>query len=421
MGGSRRYCGHCGQEVKQGAQYCATCGHVVAANSPQAANGGPAARPPSADAAFQQLADFAYTPPGGSPYPPADPPYPPAGPGYPPGPDTAYPPPPGSGNRPPRGAPASGYPPAQGAPGPGYPPSAGSAYPLPADSAYPPPAGPAYPPPTGPAYPLPGDSAGSGYPPPPGSPPPGSALAPSGTDTAQFPSNWLDNVGLNPQWEQQPRLPLDPVDPDRRNVGQRRRLLVGGMIALLALVIIVPALLILHAFGGLSGGAKTAPPAAAKSSPGTARVPARQAARGLAGLLAQSVTDRRSIELAVSDVNHCGPSLAQDPHTFQADASSRQRLLRQLAALPGRSALPASMIRELTGAWRASMAVDSDLARWAQDEASQGCKKNDHRDPNLAAANTPNNEATADKTAFVQRWNPLARKYGLTPYRTSQL
>jgi hypothetical protein len=54
-------------------------------------------------------------------------------------------------------------------------------------------------------------------------------------------------------------------------------------------------------------------------------------------------------------------------------------------------------------------------------EASHGCRRNDQADPNLQAANGPDQQATEGKTAFVSMWNPIAAKYGLAPYQTSQL
>ena len=53
---------------------------------------------------------------------------------------------------------------------------------------------------------------------------------------------------------------------------------------------------------------------------------------------------------AVSSVSQCEPTLSQDPQVFAGAAASRQRLLSQLASLPGRSALSGQMLQALTGA-----------------------------------------------------------------------
>ena len=365
MGGSQRSCVQCGRELGQDTRFCATCGHAAALNSPHTGLTG------EEEAATRAL-DAAATGPDwdGATYPP------PSGPGYSP----------------------------------------------PAGPAYPPPAAPAYPPPTGPAYPPP---AGFGQPPPgPARPGPSGPSGPSATDTAQFPANWLDNVGFKPEWEQAPPPP-GYDDPTRPPPARRdsRRLFVLGLFALLAAVIIVPAVLVLNSLHAIGGSPAAAHPVAKQPASGAAASPARQraAATGLAALLARSVADRDAIVNADVDASHCGPALSGDPQTLRSGARARQVLLRRLASLPGRSALPAGMIQALSSAWRASITVDQDLARWAQDEVTQGCKHGNPRDPNLQASNGPDQQATAGKTAFVSMWNPIAAKYGLTSYQTSQL
>jgi hypothetical protein len=362
MGGSQRSCVQCGRELDQDTRFCATCGHAAALNSPHTALTG------EEEAATRAL-DAAAT-----------------------GPAPAW---------------------------------DGSTYPPPSGPAYPPPAGPAYPPPAGFGQPPPpGGSALPAPPPAPSPPSPPSPPPPPATDTAQFPANWLDNVGFKPEWEQAPPPPVYDVPgrlpPPRRD---SRRLLVLGLFALLAAVIIVPALLILHSLHAIGGSPAAAHPTARQPASGAAASPARQraAAAGLATLLARSVADRDAIVNADVDASHCGPAVSRDPQAFRSGARSRQLLLRQLMSLPGRSALPAGMVQALSSAWRASIAVDQDLARWAQDEVAQGCRRNDQGDPNLQASNGPDQQATAGKTAFVSMWNPIAAKYGLTSYQTSQL
>jgi hypothetical protein len=165
------------------------------------------------------------------------------------------------------------------------------------------------------------------------------------------------------------------------------------------------------AAGGPSGGT----PAASSQD---AR---RQVAVRLSGLLAQSVTDRAAVTAAAGDVRGCGPSLRQDARTFARAASSRQHLLSLLARLPGRPLLPAAMLRDLTSAWQASAQVDTDLARWTQDNIARGCHRNSRSDASLRASSIPEGRADAGKRAFATRWNPIARQYGLTTYQRNQL
>ena len=167
--------------------------------------------------------------------------------------------------------------------------------------------------------------------------------------------------------------------------------------------------------------ATAAPSASSARASSSAPISAQQAATNLAGLLGQSVSDRSSIQAAVNVVNSCGPALDQQPQIFQSDAASRQRLLSELAGLSGRSALPATMIQALTSAWQASAAADKDLGQWAADEVAKGCLQNDQSDPSFKAATGPDDQATTEKEAFVSQWNSIASQYGLETYQWGQL
>ena len=123
---------------------------------------------------------------------------------------------------------------------------------------------------------------------------------------------------------------------------------------------------------------------------------------------------------AVTSVEGC-KGLTADSAVFTTAAGNRSALLAKLARLPGRSALSAAMISDLTDGWQASATVDKDLARWASSEATGHCKKNDTKNPNYAASLPFDNKATVGKTEFVKKWNSLARKYDLTKYQPSQI
>jgi hypothetical protein len=196
-------------------------------------------------------------------------------------------------------------------------------------------------------------------------------------------------------------------------------LAVGG-----GIVIVVVAALVLSSQGGSSpstagGGATAGGTPTASSSTGTTALTQQQAANSLGGLLAQSGTDHADVNAAVTHVEGC-KALAADARTFNKAATNRRTLLTKLAQLPGRSALPAGMISNLTNGWQASATVDADLAKWATSEAGH-CKKNDLKNPNYAASLPFDSKATNGKTAFVGQWNGLARKYGLAVYSPSQI
>ena len=206
-------------------------------------------------------------------------------------------------------------------------------------------------------------------------------------------------------------LLLAPASGPPRRPGRR---LIPVIVAAV-LVAVVAGVVIVRTLSGSTGTGGTGATSSASSQ--DAR---RQAAVRLSGLLAQSVTDRVAVTRAAEDVRGCGPSLHQDARTFARAASSRQRLLSRLGSLPGRSLLSAAMLQDLTGAWRASAQVDTDLARWADDTIARGCHRNSRPDAGLRASYVPESQATAGKHAFASLWNPLARRYGLTTYQPNQ-
>ena len=165
--------------------------------------------------------------------------------------------------------------------------------------------------------------------------------------------------------------------------------------------------------------AGSSPTSSAVSSPA---VPSRrQAAQDLAALLAQSGTDRAAVTQAFSTVADCSPGLSQAEAVFSNAASSHQALLGKLAALADRSALPASMLQDLTTAWQASGEADQDLANWTRDEISHGCSTNYRSDASYKAATVPDDQATKDKKAFAALWTAIANEYGLPRYRYNQI
>ncbi len=239
-------------------------------------------------------------------------------------------------------------------------------------------------------------------------------------------------VGDAPPDEPGPPLHAGPVrDPASWPADGRRRrrpLLLGLAVLILAGIVAGVLFILKPSHPGRAAAAAHSSAAGGPSSKAVASAtatstlpPQQRAAKALATLLAQSVTDRSAITGSVSDVNDCGPTLSQDAQTFDKAATSRQNLLSQLAGLPARTALPAAMLQDLTRAWQASAAADQDLSQWAQDESTGACTPNDHADPHFQAAVGPDDQATSAKQAFVSQWNPIASEYGLASYQWNQL
>lgn len=191
-------------------------------------------------------------------------------------------------------------------------------------------------------------------------------------------------------------------------------------------VVVVVAAILLSSHGKTTANAGSSmsasgTPTGTSSASATAKTQ-RQAATSLSALLSQSGGDRADVGAAYTNVSTCGKNLAKDASVFTKAAANRRTLLAKLAKLPGRSALSTEMLTDLTNAWQASATVDADLAKWATDEAGHCNKKQVLKDKNyIAATGAPNNEATNSKNAFVELWNPLAKKNGLPKIQPTQL
>jgi hypothetical protein len=189
-----------------------------------------------------------------------------------------------------------------------------------------------------------------------------------------------------------------------------------------AIIIIAAVIVAVHGGSGSSNASGTTTPAPTATSSSQAgsnsQAAQEQAANQLSGLLSQSGGDRGKVDNAVVTVEKCGGAgpIQQASQTFSQAAASRQTLLAKLSSLPGKSALNPTMISNLTSAWQASAQADSDLSKWADDEAG-GCKKGKTgTDANYKASLGPDATATSSKEAFVAEWNPLAQRFSLQTY-----
>jgi hypothetical protein len=220
--------------------------------------------------------------------------------------------------------------------------------------------------------------------------------------------------------------------PSKRRGPWLRRIIVGVLVAMVAVGGSAGGLLIARAYTsrGPAAGPSNFKSVHGPASPGlvspdsAAQVSGsapgeQQAAEVLAALLSQSVASRAPIDRAFNDVRRCGSRLAQDQTTFLQAVAARQDLLGRLVSLPDGATLPAGTVGALTLAWQASISADRDFAAWAQDESAK-CRPAG-RDASLSAATALLNQALRDKAAFVSRWNPVARHYGLRPYSWEQL
>jgi len=222
-------------------------------------------------------------------------------------------------------------------------------------------------------------------------------------------------------------LPLGDGQGPRRS-GLPFRLSKGPMIALaagaLAVIVVAAYLLTSHhpATSAKAGSSMSATGSQTGTSSASATAKTQhQAAAALSQLLSQSGGDRADVGAAYTSVSTCGKNLAKDVTVFNKAAANRRTLLGKLAKLTGRSALSQEMLTDLTDAWQASATVDADLAKWATDEAGHCNKKQVLKDKNYTATLPFDSKATNSKNAFVELWNPLAKKNGLPKVQPSQI
>jgi len=315
------------------------------------------------------------------------------------------------------------YPPAPGTypPGGQYPP--GNPYPQGGPAPYPPPPAP-YPPGNQPPPPDPGQQPwGPGG----GQYPQGGAYQDPYGNT-QFPGGQFGPGQFGPGVQYGPDgMPLATGGSAGGGRGLLGKLPFKGPLVPVGIAAAVVIIVVVVAFTMSQGGSTSSNgqtgtamgTSGASSSPGSTALTQQQAASALSGLLSQSGTDHSDVNAAVTNVENC-KSLPADARTFNKAAANRRTLLTKLAQLPGRSALPAAMLTDLTNGWQASATVDADLAKWATAEAGH-CKKNDLKNPAYTASLPFDSKATNGKSAFVGQWNGLAKKYSLPTYQPSQI
>ncbi|MGW7285636.1 hypothetical protein ACWGH4_09085 [Streptomyces sp. NPDC054847] len=165
-------------------------------------------------------------------------------------------------------------------------------------------------------------------------------------------------------------------------------------------------------------------PAPSEASPTTqAADPAEPQAKELDKLLADSNNSRDAVIRSVENIKVC-KNLDQATADLKGAAQQRRSLVTRLGTLsvdklPRNAELTASLVK----AWQASASADDHYAAWAQQvKGKKGCKDGKARvTSRTAQANAASGEATAAKNAASPLWNSIAREYGLTERRSSQL
>ncbi|CAM5283870.1 putative protein OS=Streptomyces tendae OX=1932 GN=GUR47_26970 PE=4 SV=1 [Streptomyces tendae] len=166
----------------------------------------------------------------------------------------------------------------------------------------------------------------------------------------------------------------------------------------------------------------TAPASESASAEASPTVdPVRQQAVELDKLLAESGTGRTTVINAVGDVKTCD-NLSQAAKDLREAAKQRNGLVDSLSKLSV-DQLPrhTELTTALTKAWQASASADNHYAAWADRTAGKkGCKKGKAA-TQPSEANRASGTASKEKAKAAALWNAIAKKYGLTERRPTQL
>jgi hypothetical protein len=119
---------------------------------------------------------------------------------------------------------------------------------------------------------------------------------------------------------------------------------------------------------------------------------------------------------AVTNCQHLSNDISQlDQVASQrsSELSAAGRL--QVTAIPNGAAAKSELMKAL----QISLTIDNDYLAWAQQQQNSGCTGTNST--YYQNATSLDNQATADKQAFVNTWNPIAATYRLAIYTAGEI
>jgi serine/threonine-protein kinase len=221
----------------------------------------------------------------------------------------------------------------------------------------------------------------------------------------------------------EPSTAGDPGGPGPEPSGRRIR---GRVLAAGAVVVVAAAVVSGVVLSGRSApahpAAATPTPAASSPSPlsspsaaasPSAPVTAPEQAAALGALLTSSAAARTALHNAVTQVGGC-THLPGAVSQLQAVVNRRAGQYDRASAL-STSALPggAQVKSKLLAALGSSLTADRDYLSWARQQLTGGCTPTSQSSAYNTAFRASRRADTA-KEAFVQVWNPVAVRYGIT-------
>ena len=215
----------------------------------------------------------------------------------------------------------------------------------------------------------------------------------------------------------------EPDDPGpkrsaRRSPALKPVLAVAAVVAVVAAVTSGVAISkrVAHGSPSVSSTAASSPSALASPSPvpsSSGPMLASEQAAALGALLTSSSAARTALHRAVNEINTCtnlsgAIGQLQDVVTQRSNECGRASTL-PTAALPDGAVLKSRLVNALSR----SLTADRDYLTWAQQKLAGGCTPSSQSSA-YNAAFSASQQADAAKQAFVQVWNPVAARYGIT-------
>jgi serine/threonine protein kinase len=214
-----------------------------------------------------------------------------------------------------------------------------------------------------------------------------------------------------PAWPQQP-----PRQPPRRSRGMIVGIVAGG----LGLAAAAAAIAVIALRPGDSSSTDTSSSSSAASSSPAATARSQAAAVNHLLMISEQSRSRWNSSVLVSNVRQC-INIASDVSQIQQIADQRSRESRQATALHT-NLIPngGTLKSQLMTALRISLTIDNDYLKWAKQQQDSGCSvgTNSSYYDQATALNT---KATDDKQMFVDTWNPIATRYGLTQFEAGDI
>ena len=228
-----------------------------------------------------------------------------------------------------------------------------------------------------------------------------------------------------PNWPGQPQQPRQPK--------RSRGILIGSVIATVAIVLAAAAVVYFVVLKKNTTNNNANGPTSSSSAPSTSPPPtsasvsptaptAQSQASGINNLLVSSAQSRSqwNSNVLTSDVGAC-VNLNSDVTQIGDIASERMNELNQAKALQVSAISNGAVLKsQLIAALQISYRIDNDYLQWAEQQQSSNCGVGTNSAYYDDASNM-NSQATADKTTFLNTWDPIASQYGYQQFQAGQI